>query len=124
MGELGLTYSVAPIVFMGGSLVEHGGQNPIEAIKLGAAVMHGPHVGNFSEIYAALNAARGAIKLGDAESLVMQTGAWLKDETSRRATAEAGLKTVSRLGGALQRTLAELEPYLMQLQLNQRPANA
>ena len=36
MGELGLFYRLAPIVFMGGSLVEHGGQNPIEAIKLGA----------------------------------------------------------------------------------------
>src|SRR3954462_2137336 len=35
MGELGLFYRLAPIVFMGGSLVEHGGQNPIEAIKLG-----------------------------------------------------------------------------------------
>ena len=54
MGELGLVYRLAPIVFMGGSLVSHGGQNPIEAIKLGAAVLHGPHVANFAEIYAAL----------------------------------------------------------------------
>ena len=38
---------------MGGSLVQHGGQNPIEAIKLGAAVMHGPFIANFAEIYAA-----------------------------------------------------------------------
>ena len=36
MGELGLFYRLAPIVFMGGSLVAHGGQNPIEAVKLGA----------------------------------------------------------------------------------------
>jgi 3-deoxy-D-manno-octulosonic-acid transferase len=36
LGELGLFYRFAPIVFMGGSLVEHGGQNPIEAVKLGA----------------------------------------------------------------------------------------
>ena len=36
MGELGLFYRLSPIVFMGGSLVEHGGQNPIEAVKLGA----------------------------------------------------------------------------------------
>ena len=37
MGELGLFYRLSGIVFMGGSLVEHGGQNPIEAVKLGAA---------------------------------------------------------------------------------------
>src|SRR5882757_4538657 len=57
MGELGLFYRLAPIVFMGGSLVEHGGQNPIEAIKLGAAIVHGPHVFNFTDVYDALDAA-------------------------------------------------------------------
>src|SRR5207247_10098627 len=59
IGELGLIYRLAPIVFMGGSLVRHGGQNPIEAAKLGAAILHGPHVWNFNEIYAALDQARG-----------------------------------------------------------------
>ena len=42
LGELGLIYRLAPIVFMGGSLASHGGQNPIEPIKLGAAILHGP----------------------------------------------------------------------------------
>ena len=56
LGELGLIYRLAPIVFMGGSLATHGGQNPIEAIRLGAATVHGPHVWNFAEIYATLDA--------------------------------------------------------------------
>src|SRR5580658_2802544 len=60
MGELGLFYRLAPIVFMGGSLVERGGQNPIEAIKLGASVVHGPHVFNFTDVYEALDGAGGA----------------------------------------------------------------
>jgi 3-deoxy-D-manno-octulosonic-acid transferase len=47
-GELGLVYRLAPIVFVGGSLATHGGQNPVEPIKLGAAVLHGPHVWNFA----------------------------------------------------------------------------
>ena len=55
VGELGLIYRLAPIVFVGGSLVKHGGQNPIEPAKLGAAILHGPHVWNFAEIYAALD---------------------------------------------------------------------
>ena len=50
VGELGLIYRLAPAVFIGGSLVKHGGQNPIEAAKLRAAILHGPHVWNFSEI--------------------------------------------------------------------------
>ena len=53
MGELGLFYRLAPIVFMGGSLVEHRRQNPIEAIKLGASIVHGPHVFNFTDVYEA-----------------------------------------------------------------------
>src|ERR1700727_1242598 len=67
MGELGLFYRLAPIVFMGGSLVERGGQNPIEAIKLGASVIHGPHVWNFAEIYGTLDKAQGADLVGDEE---------------------------------------------------------
>src|SRR5262249_6787288 len=47
MGELGLVYRLASAVFMGGSMVKHGGQNPIEAAKLRAAILHGPHVWNF-----------------------------------------------------------------------------
>jgi 3-deoxy-D-manno-octulosonic-acid transferase len=117
LGELGLIYRVAPIVFMGGSLVEHGGQNPIEAVKLGAAILHGPHVWNFTEIYAALDAARGAQEITDPGRLASIAGAWLRDNAARKSFAEAGLKTVDRLGGALRRTLAEIEPYLMQVRL-------
>ena len=124
MGELGLIYTLAPIVFVGGSLVEHGGQNPIEAIKLGAAVLHGPYVENFAEIYAALDAARGTAEVADPNDLTMRVGNWLKDVSARRFTVEAGQKTVARLGGALDRTVAALEPYLMQLRIEYRPADA
>ncbi|HZC97408.1 MAG TPA: 3-deoxy-D-manno-octulosonic acid transferase, partial [Bradyrhizobium sp.] len=68
MGELGLFYRLAPIVFMGGSLVEHGGQNPIEAVKLGASIVHGPHVFNFTDVYEALDTAGGARKADTQEA--------------------------------------------------------
>src|SRR5205814_2451324 len=57
MGELGLSYRLAPIVFMGGSLVEHGGQSPIQAIKLGASDGRGPHLFNFTDVHQALPSA-------------------------------------------------------------------
>ena len=120
IGELGLMYRIAPIVFMGGSLVRHGGQNPIEAAKLGAAILHGPHVWNFADIYAALDTARGAEEVADASRLTVRIGAWLTDPRLRDGVAEAALKTVEVLGGALERTLAAIEPYLMQLRLEQR----
>jgi 3-deoxy-D-manno-octulosonic-acid transferase len=120
LGELGLVYRLAPIVFMGGSLASHGGQNPIEPIRLGAAVVHGPNVWNFAEIYDALDAARGAQAIADEETLTTCLSAWLTDPTSRTAVADAAMTTVRMLGGALERTLTALEPYLMQLRLEQR----
>ncbi len=122
VGELGLVYRVAPIVFMGGSLVPHGGQNPIEPAKFGAAILHGPHVSNFADIYAALDRAQGAEMVPDAGRLPVRVGAWLKDGEERARVAAAGKKAVDLLGGALERTLAALEPYLMQLRLEQRDA--
>src|SRR5207248_5303085 len=83
IGELGLVYRLAPIVFMGGSLVRRGGQNPIQAAKLGAAILHGPNVWNFSEIYAALDEARGAETVDDVNRLAVCFGAWLNDHSKR-----------------------------------------
>jgi 3-deoxy-D-manno-octulosonic-acid transferase len=120
IGELGLIYRVAPIVFVGGSLVRHGGQNPIEAAKLGAAILHGPHVWNFAEIYAELDRAEGAAEVQDGERLTSRIGNWLLDSNACRSAAESALQTVEALGGAHARTLAALEPYLMQLRLEHR----
>jgi 3-deoxy-D-manno-octulosonic-acid transferase len=124
LGELGLLYRIAPVVFVGGSLIKHGGQNPIEAAKLGAAVLHGPHVWNFSEIYAALDEAHGAELVGDANRLTAGLAVLLGQPAARQRIAEAGRATVESLGGALDRTLQMLDPYLMQLQLQQRSEHA
>src|SRR5437899_5787860 len=124
MGELGLFYRLAPIVFMGGSLVEHGGQNPIEAIKLGASVVHGPHVFNFSEVYEALDRCGGARRADSLEGLVKQLGQLLADPKAREASLIASERVVEQLGGALERTLSALEPYLLQLRIEMGAANA
>ena len=124
MGELGLFYRLAPIVFMGGSLVEHGGQNPIEAIKLGASIVHGPHVFNFTDVYEALDSAGGARRADTQEMLVKQIGQLLADPRAREALLTASERVVGQLGGALERTLTALEPYLLQLRLEMGAANA
>src|ERR1700684_4154516 len=101
MGELGLFYRLAPIVFMGGSLVEHGGQNPIEAIKLGASIVHGPHVFNFTDVYEALDGAGGAKRADTLEALVKQIGQLLADPVARESSVAASTRVVEQLGGAL-----------------------
>jgi 3-deoxy-D-manno-octulosonic-acid transferase len=115
LGELGLIYSVAPIVFMGGSLVPHGGQNPIEAIKFGAAIVHGPHVSNFADTYADLGRDGGAVTAGDAAQFAAQVGAFIVDGASRDAVAARGKRYVDALSGALDRTLAALNPHFVRL---------
>jgi 3-deoxy-D-manno-octulosonic-acid transferase len=124
MGELGLFYRLAPIVFMGGSLVAHGGQNPIEAAKLGASIVHGPHVFNFSDVYEALDGAAGATQADTEEALVKQLGQLLADPAACEHMNAASARVVDQLGGALDRTLAALEPYLLQLRLEMGAANA
>jgi len=124
VGELGLVYRLSPVVFIGGSLVRHGGQNPIEAAKLRTAILHGPHVWNFAEIYAALDDARGAQLVNDVNQLTAGLAACLADPDACAQMAEAGRATVKNLSGALERTLSSLDPYLMQLQLRNRSAHA
>ena len=125
LGELGLIYRLAPIVFVGGSLASHGGQNPIEPIKLGAAILHGPNVWNFAEIYAALDSVawrRAGHRRGQAR------GARRRLAQGRRARARRWPRPRARRwprsGGALERTLAALEPYLMQIRLERRASDA
>jgi 3-deoxy-D-manno-octulosonic-acid transferase len=120
IGELGLFYRVAPVVFMGGSLVEHGGQNPIEPGKLGAAILHGPHVHNFVDVYAALDRSGGALAIADAEHLARTLAKLLVDGQGMRTMARAAAETVESLGGAVERTLQAIEPFLFHMAIGGR----
>jgi 3-deoxy-D-manno-octulosonic-acid transferase len=112
VGELGLFYRVVPLVFMGGSLVPHGGQNPIEPARLGTAILHGPHVHNFDEVYPAFDADGGALEVENGEALAAALGDLLADAGLMRDMARAAATTVGTFTGALERTMAAIEPYL------------
>jgi 3-deoxy-D-manno-octulosonic-acid transferase len=117
IGELGLFYRLAPIVFVGGSLVKRGGQNPIEPAKLESAILHGPYVSNFTAIYAELNRAHGAAMVTDVNSLTNSIQLLLDDPELVKKMARSANTTVMRMGGALERTFAAIQPYLIQLRL-------
>jgi 3-deoxy-D-manno-octulosonic-acid transferase len=117
VGELGLFYRLAPLVFMGGSLVPHGGQNPIEPAKLGAAILHGPHVHNFADVYAALDRVGGARPVADGEALSAAVGALLAAPARMRDMARAASETVESLGGAVNRTMQSVEPFIARMKL-------
>jgi 3-deoxy-D-manno-octulosonic-acid transferase len=112
IGELGLFYAVAPVAFVGGSLVERGGQNPVEAIKLGAAVLTGPNWRNFRDSYGELLGAGGALEVRDAASLADASLKLLEDGAAQRTMTERASRIIAGMSGALPRTLAELKRYL------------
>ncbi|GJE01492.1 3-deoxy-D-manno-octulosonic acid transferase [Methylobacterium isbiliense] len=117
VGELGLFYRLSPLAVMGGSFVEHGGQNPIEAARLDCAILHGPHVWNFAQAYEVLGAAGGARPLAGAADLAAAVGGLLGEPERLRAMAEAGRGAVAACEGALERTLAALEPFICQMKI-------
>ena len=112
LGELGLFYRVAPVAFLGGSLVAHGGQNPIEPVRLDAAILHGPHVHNFATIYAALDGAGAAERIVDAAGLAAAVGALLEDAVALRRRLVGATAALAPFAGALDATARALAPYL------------
>lgn len=115
MGELGVFYRLAGIVFIGGSLAAHGGQNPFEAARLDCAILYGPHMENFTEFCAALEAARGAITVRSATELAARVEALLHDPDRRNALAHAAAGAVRNTQHVLQDVLAALDPSLKEL---------
>lgn len=112
LGELGLLYSAIGIAFVGGSLVAHGGQNVLEPARLGCAVAVGPHVANFAEPVAALEAAGALTRVAGAESLAIWVDALLRDPARRAAMAAAGQAAASRDAGLPRAVAAGLAALL------------
>ncbi|MFV0299220.1 MAG: 3-deoxy-D-manno-octulosonic acid transferase [Hyphomicrobiaceae bacterium] len=112
IGELGTLYAVAGVAFIGGSLVPHGGQNPIEAVQHGVAVVTGPHTRNFADVLRVLKACDGVQVVKDEDELgaVLELLLMSPDDAARlrrRATGALG-----SMAGALTRTAEALASLL------------
>lgn len=112
IGELPLFYRVANFAFMGGSLVPHGGQNPLEAAKLSRAVMAGPHTENFAGVYETILAAQGDGRVHGRSGIVALAGRWLGDPEAARRAGTAAADAATALGGALEKTRMAIEALL------------
>ncbi|MGI4953582.1 MAG: 3-deoxy-D-manno-octulosonic acid transferase [Janthinobacterium lividum] len=107
MEELGLLYRLAPIVFVGKSLAGEGGQNPLEAARLGCAVAMGPHTGNFLEPVRLLSAAGALAKVDDEAGLADWVDRMLSDSQTRTTMGEAA-RTAAAGDSALPGRLAAM----------------
>ncbi|MBN7124349.1 MULTISPECIES: lipid IV(A) 3-deoxy-D-manno-octulosonic acid transferase [Erwinia] len=114
MGELMLLYGIADVAFVGGSLVDRGGHNPLEAAAHAIPVLMGPYTLNFKDICAKLQQADGLITVTDADSLDKEIGTLLTDEDYRLYYGRHAVEVLHQNQGALQRLLQLLEPHLPQ----------
>jgi 3-deoxy-D-manno-octulosonic-acid transferase len=111
--ELGLLvycYAIADAAFVGGSLVDRGGHNPIEALLAGAPVISGPHTDNFAGVYRQLQAAGAAQSIDAATELSARLADWFSDVPARNRAISAGQRIVQENRGALGRVLALIDP--------------
>ena len=91
VGELGLIYRLAPVAFVGGSLVRHGGQNPAEPARLGRAVAVGPNTANFADAVALLRDGGALVEVADAQALSDWVDGRLRDPWGTTAMGRKGV---------------------------------
>jgi 3-deoxy-D-manno-octulosonic-acid transferase len=107
LGELGLFYRLASVTVVGGSLVPHGGHNPLEPLKLGTPTLAGPHMFNFKDMLPALTES-GALKVAKSvPDLTKQLHTLLTDSAAHKAHKALITATMPKLAGA-SRTAAAL----------------
>jgi 3-deoxy-D-manno-octulosonic-acid transferase len=110
LGELGLFYRLSDIVFMGGSLVPHGGQNPLEPARLAASIVTGPHTHNFADIYRDLENAKACLRARNAEELATKISGLFSNPGAAQTMQDAAKAWVESQRGATERVLAKLSP--------------
>ena len=112
VGELETFYSMADLVFVGGSLIPHGGQNLFEPARLEKAIVFGPYFANFSEEAALLLAEDQAFCVADEGGLQAVAGRLLRNPSERQQLAAKAFKVASKLRGATGRHVQWVEKQL------------
>jgi 3-deoxy-D-manno-octulosonic-acid transferase len=103
-GELSHWYAAATLVFVGKSLLAHGGQNPAEAILAGKPVLFGPHMENFSALASSLLARGGAVEIGSATELKRAMAHLLANPDERKKMVAKAGQVLETHRGATART--------------------
>ncbi|WP_019222269.1 lipid IV(A) 3-deoxy-D-manno-octulosonic acid transferase [Bartonella rattaustraliani] len=115
IGEMGLFLRLSKASFVGKSLCENGGHNPLELAFLGSAILTGPHFSNFQETFEQFLTNNAAYMVQDTKQLTIQVYKLLTNEALRQEIVDKAYKTAKNMEGALERTLKVLEPFLQPL---------
>jgi len=98
-------YNITKNVFLGGSLIKHGGQNPLEAVRFGCNIFHGPNIYNFREIYQFLKKQKISNKIFSQNELTF----YIKKMLSKKSKQKRIKKRLSSIGNEiLKKTYKEI----------------
>ena len=112
VGELRRFYGTSDLAYIGGSLVPHGGQNPLEPLIAGVPVLFGPHMMNFKEIRTLILNAEAGYEIHSPQELAQQATHLLSNAENAHAMGEGGSRMISANQGALTRLMGCIAPFL------------
>lgn len=112
LGELGLFMRVCGIVFVGGSLIPHGGHNPLEAARLECAIISGPHIEHFTFVYEELAEHNAYLRVMNEEELAHELDRLFTSPDARQALAEHALRVVNGKASVLEAYIEKITPFL------------
>ena len=115
MGELGLFFRLAKVAFIGKSLVPLGGQNPLEAMRLDCAVVHGPHMTNFADIVQRMSSAEASIEVSNETALTETVARLLANEGEIKNLVAKAKSFAEAEEHVLDDVMTELKPFLTTL---------
>lgn len=113
MGELLKAYQLADVAFIGGSLVDIGGHNAIEAAYFSKPIITGPYIKNFQYLFDALIEKQAAVVVKDNQALVQQLIAWHKDPQELSKVGCNAKTFIENNKGALDKMVAIIESTLL-----------
>ena len=111
-GELMGFYACATVIFVGKSLTEHGGQNPIEPALYGKPVVVGPNMENFAEVIADFRAAQAVVEVNTPDALTSAMARLLADPAERARLGERAAAVVATRRGAIDRSVDRILPII------------
>ncbi|EJF75530.1 hypothetical protein MCO_01814 [Bartonella sp. DB5-6] len=115
IGEMGLFLRLSKVSFIGKSLCGDGGHNPLELALLGSAILTGPNISNFQEMFEQFLTRDAAYMIQDTKQLSIQVYKLLTNEVLRQEMVDKAYEVATSMAGALERTLKILDPFLQPL---------
>ncbi|MBP2667121.1 MAG: waaA, partial [Firmicutes bacterium] len=112
IGELGRLYNLADLVFVGGSLVPHGGHNILEPAAHGKPIVVGPHMFNFKDTYALFSGRGACMTVLDGRELLLRSLEILTDRPLAKRMGQEAAAIVLENQGAAARTVENLKQIL------------